>query len=245
MSISSHYTREILDELNFVATWLPSTTLVPGDVCQMNDGMLRRIGALDDFNVSFETEPGSTESTIEYKSAGAVSVTAKAAGSAALKGSGLGEPEAGLHISFAKENAILLMLTDCASSRIANVHSVGQQVLTQHAAGLWPDDYVVVTEAVACGASTILVSSSTEASIDLSFSAAVETAGFSLATANAGLQSKTERNIGFRAVSAPGLTPLLRTSGVVQRFLRPDQFRGGDAASDVDFAAVSYDDFAE
>ncbi|WP_299676138.1 hypothetical protein [uncultured Roseobacter sp.] len=245
MSINLHYTREILEELNYVATWFPTTTLAPGEVCDMRGGQLKPVGSLEDFDITFETEPGSAESTIEYKSAGAVSIKTKAAGSAELPGSALKEAEAGLHITFARENAILLTLTGCEARRIARLHQVGQQVLAKHNEGAWPKGYVVVTEALTCGASTILVASSDNAAIDLSAKGAFGAMALTLANANAGLEMRTESNIGFRTISSPGLTPLLRTSGIVPRFLRPDEFRGGAEEADVDFAAVSYDDLEE
>lgn len=242
MALSDWYTRELLEELNYVATWLPTTVLAPGSVCDMRDGQLKLLGSLEELGIEAVVESGSAESTIEYKTAGAVSVLTKLEGEAPLPGSALSAAEAGLRITFSREGAILLMLTDCAAHRISNLRAVGEQVLELHNAGDWPRGQVVVTEALTCGHSTIFISSGKNAAIDLVGSASADAGPITIADLNAGLEMRAESDIGIRFLSSPGLTPLVRTSGIVRRMIRDDVFRTANAPDAFGFATVSYDE---
>jgi len=53
MRIHEQYTREVLEQLNYVATWLPTVRLAPGDVCDMRGHELRVVSHLDEFDVDF------------------------------------------------------------------------------------------------------------------------------------------------------------------------------------------------
>lgn len=244
MSIHERYTKEIVDELNYVATWLPTVRLAPGDVCDMHGHELRVVSHLSEFDVDFELEDRPVESDMEYSSSGAVTMHLKAGGEPPPTGSALSVDEAGVSLSFGRTGAVVLRLADCSAKRIRSLHDVGKQVLRLHEAGEWPEGYVVVTETVVAGASTIIISSGSDAGVDLVAKGSVGPAGLSLASLDAGFQVKREREIGAKFVSMPGLTPLVRVSGVKKRFLRDDVFRSAAEAEEVAFGAVGYDDFS-
>jgi len=169
----------------------------------------------------------------------------KAQGETPPTGSLLNVEDAGITCSFSRSGAVVLQLTGCTGLNIGNLINVGQQVLHRQGAGEWPEGHVVVSEVVRAGASTIIISSESGAGIDLAVKGAVGTGLLSLASLNAGLNVKAQRKIGAQFVSAPGLTPLVRTKGIKKRFLRPDQFRGGPAPDPFEFADVDYASFGK
>lgn len=244
MALHSRYTEGVHDELNYLATWLPTVLLAPGDVCTLEDLQLQKVGTLADFGIAFEAKDAPVKTDFEYSSADEVSIDIKAAGQAPIAGSALAIEDAGLTVRFANAGAVLLRLAGCTSRQIANLHAVGQQVLALHRQDQWPEGYVVITETVTAGASTILISQGKDASLDLSAKGGVQAGTVTLASLDAGLQVKRETRIGAKFIAESGLTPLVLASGVRKRFLRPDDFRTREApqgeTAAFDFVAVDY-----
>ncbi len=250
MPIHHQYTSEIHEQLNYNATWLPTVRLVPGDICRLDGHEIQVVSHLNEFGVTFELEDRPVESDFEYSSAGVVSLHSKLSGQPPPAGSMLALTEAGISLSFARSEAVVLRLAQCSAKRLKSIHQVGEQILKLNAQGKWPEGYVVVTEAVTAGASTIIISNGKDAGLDLAAKADAGAGPLTLASLDAGWQVKRESKIGAKFISLPGLTPLVRVSGIQKRFLRPDQFRspkgsGPSAASGqpVAFGSVDYTDY--
>jgi hypothetical protein len=243
MPIHEQYTQEVLEQLNYVATWLPTVRLAPGDVCDMRGHELRVVSRLDEFDVAFALEDRPVQSDFEYASAGAVSVQFKVGGEPPPIGSALKVEEAGISMAFARSEAVVLRMADCSGKRIQSLHQVGAQVLELHEKGRWPEGYVVVTEIVESGASTIIISNGSDAGMDLVAKGSVGQGPLTLVSLDANLQVKRESKIGAKFISMPGLTPLVRVSGIQRRFLRPDRFRSGQEPQEFSFGFVNYTDY--
>ena len=247
MELHEQYTSEVYDQLNYVATWLPTEKLSPGDVCTMHDNHLRVVSNLSEFEIPFEVEDTSVDTDIEYSSERAVSVQLKAKGDPPPVGSALVLEEAGIMLSFGRANAVLLRLAACTSQRIKSLHSVGERVLALHNAQKWPDGYVVIAQVIKAGASSIIISKGSDAAIALVAKGGVGAGLLTLASLDAGLQVKRESKIGAKFIAAPGLTPLAVTAGIQKRFLRDDRFRSPRPASASApanaFGRVDYSDF--
>ena len=54
MAIHIAYTKEILEQLNYNATWLPTVQLAPGDVCDIRGNEMRLMSNLKEFEIPFE-----------------------------------------------------------------------------------------------------------------------------------------------------------------------------------------------
>ena len=240
MALYSSYVDEIRDNLNYTATWLPTVILRAGDVCDISGGQLRRVGSLAEYGIQPEVANSDVRSEIHYASAGSVTINVKAKGDPPPSGSLLSLSEAGIALAFNRSGAVVLQLTGCTGSSIRNLRQVGDAVLDVYHRREWTDGYVVVTETVLAGASTILISSESGASIDLIAGGAAAAAGITLASLNAGLDVKSQSKIGAQFISAPGLTPLVRTSGVKPHIFRPDTFRGA-AVAPFEFVDVDVD----
>ena len=244
MALHDQYTSEILEQLNYNATWLPTVQLKPGDVCDLRGNEIQVVSHLDEFKVVFELEDRPVATDIEYASGGAVSIRVKLKGEPMLEGSLLDVNDAGISLSFGRSQAVVLRMAKCASKRLKSLQKVGAQVLAQHNAGTWPEDYVVVTETVSAGASTIIISNGENAGMDLTAKADVSGGVLTLASLDARFQVKRESKIGAKFVAVPGLTPLVRVSGIQKRFLRPDRFKSAGAPLPENvFGPVDYIDY--
>jgi hypothetical protein len=252
MGMNQRYTKELRDHTNYLAIWLPNVQVAPGDLGRIKNHQFTFVGRLSDFDIAFEHEEGPTLADFEYFSKGAVSVDIKLAGDAPAAGSGLAQAEAGLTLSFSREHAVAFRAADCRSTRIANTLAVGRAVLALDEKDEWPDDVVVVTEVIEAGSATILIASSKGGKIDLRVSGTADVHAIHIADAEAGLGITRSSNMGMQVVAESGLTPLIRTSGVRKRFLRPDVFRGRAGAAEAHpgppepaFVEVDYADYLD
>lgn len=249
MNMSRWYAREMKDNTNYLPTWLPNVRVAPGDVGRITDFQFTPLGNLDQLGVPFHAEDGNAPSDFEYYSAGSVSMMLKLAGEAPFTGSVLKQAEAGVTVTFGRENAIAFRCSDCTSARITDQLSLGKQVLTLHGRGEWPADLVVVTEVVSAGSATVLISSAVDASVDLRAGGTVGAAQINLAAVDAGFQVVRTSNMGIQIVAETGLTPLIRTSGLRARLFRPKVFRGGGPGKvnepSLRFVNVEYEDYAD
>ncbi len=249
MSMSRWYAKEVRDNTSYLPTWLPIVRVAPGDVGRITDFQFTPLGNLGHFGVPFHLEEGGAPSDIEYYSAGSVSIALKLAGEAPVPGSVLTQAEAGLRVTFGRENAVAFRCSGCTSARIPDQLSLGKQVLALHERGEWPEDLVVVTEVISAGAATVLISSAVNASVDLRAGGRIGSGPVNLAAGDAGFQVVRASNMGMQVVAETGLTPLIRTSGVRARLFRPRVFRGGGprrpGEPSLRFVDVSYDDYED
>jgi hypothetical protein len=247
MALHDQYTSEIFEQLNYNATWLPTVQLTPGDVCDLRGHEIQRVSHLSEFDIPFVVEDGPVPTDFDYKSAGGVSIQFKLKGDPPPTGSLLEVDDAGVSLSFSRSQAVVLRLAKCTSKRLKSLQQVGQQIIAKHNAGTWPEGYVVVTEIVTAGAATIIVSNGEKAGMDLTAKAGVGTGPLTLASLDADLQVKRESNIGAKFVAIPGLTPLVRVSGIQKRFFRPDAFGASRSqtasVSSSAFGQVDYSDY--
>jgi hypothetical protein len=243
MAIHDQYTKEIHEELDYNATWLPTVQLAPGDVCDLRGHQIQVVSHLNEFEIPFELENSPVATDIEYASAGGVSIQFKASGEPPPTGSLLDVSDAGISLSFTRSQGVVLRMAKCTSKRLKSKEKVGDQILARHYAGRWPEGYVVVTEIVSAGASTIIISSGEGAGLDLKAKGGVGKGSLTLASLDAGLEVKRESKIGAKFVAVPGLTPLVHVSGIQKRLFRLDAFRGSGQQGPATFSAVDYADY--
>ena len=87
MSINRYYIQEIRDEFNYLATWLPTTSVSPGDVGRIINHQYQPLTTLHNLGIPFETIDNHVQADFEYHSSNAVHTTLKAAGQAPIAGS--------------------------------------------------------------------------------------------------------------------------------------------------------------
>ncbi len=242
MSISKQYTQELQDKTNYSATWLPTIQVSVGDIGRIEQYQYQPLTSLEKLGVPFQVTAGQVQADFEYSSSGAVSLGFKAAGQAPLPGSALTLAEAGVHIHFSRENAVVFRAAGCASTVIANRGELEEEIIRRYKAGEWKKEWVVLMEVVSAASATILIASGSGASLDLRAAGQLSAAHFNLADVQAGIQVAQEANIATKIIAASRLTPLFKAAGIRQRIFRPDVIVRG-SQSDLAFASVDYDDF--
>jgi hypothetical protein len=248
LSINKQYTKEIKDEINYSATWLPTIKVSPGDVGRFTDYQYEHQTTLRELGIPFEKTNGKVKDSIDYSSANAVSIDAKAAGQAPLAGSSIAQAAAGVSIKFKRENAIIFRLSGCRSNRIKDENYLREEILSRYKLGNWDDSMVVVTEAIVAEKATILISSGKNSQIDLQVHGKVNAPAADLASIDANFQISKESDIAMKIIASENLTPLFKAHGIRKHFLREPTFGGGPTSDeepgvDVVFNEVDYGDF--
>jgi len=244
MNIARQYTQELRDHTQYSGTWLPTIRVSPGDIGRIEHYQYQALTSLAQQGVPFQVTPGQVQADFEYASAGAVSLGFKLSGQAPLAGSALTQAEAGVHIRFSRENALVFRAAGCVSAAIANRLQLEKEIIARYRAGNWEKEWVVILEVVSAQSATILISSGRSAALDLRAAGKISAAHFNLADAQAGLEVVQESNISTRILATRQLTPLFKAAGIRKRFLQPGYVvRGG--LPDVAFTSLDYEDFDE
>jgi hypothetical protein len=242
MSVAKQYTKELKQQTNYSATWLPMVPVQLGDIGRLENYQWTRESSLQAKNIAFDGDEGPA-ADISYASRGSVRATGGASVATSGATSAVGAVNAKLHLEFKREGALVFEITGARSLRIVDVQAVGNQILDLYQNDQWEYDLVVITEVVSAGSATVLVASSGGASIDLGAEGnAVPSLG-NLAKLGASLQYSNEQSIGVRVIGSTSLTPLFRAARVEPRLLSGSRFRsvrrvGGGALASVDYADI-------
>lgn len=226
MKTGKKYTNELKRQFGYLATWLPSTPLELGDIGILRRNEFVKISNVKNEGLTFDIREDETKSDVEHSSNGAVSLTAKAAGTVAPQGSVLSEADAGLIVEFTKENAILFKVNGTTSPSIKDQVKLGNQILERYKNGNWNKEWVVITELVKAESGTIIISSSSKGRIELKASGDIDAGKIDIADAELGLEMAFSRDLSTKILAENSLTPLFRASKVKGRLLDGPVFKG-------------------
>ncbi|WP_432097871.1 hypothetical protein [Streptomyces sp. WAC 04229] len=207
-----------------------------GDVGVLRDGEFERKGTFEELygvRVASRPAPDST-SRFHCDSSGSVRLhTTMGAGAG-------GVTDASLALDFDRADAVLFHAIGCRSQEIENIHEVEARMKERHAQGLWPRNYVVVTEVTLAERTTVLMSDADGDRVELKAAAAPGLAGFDLLTSSLGVSWVGGTSTTLQILSEGDLVPLYRVRGMVRRLMRdaePSFLGGKDAEPDVEWYA--------
>jgi len=218
------YSEEIKSKFGYWATWLPSVPLSLGDIGIVNNGVFTRIASIEDFNLTFEIKENQTEDDLEYSSKGQVSISTKLSGTVSPQGSSLLDADAGFIVEFGNENSIYFKINESRVSLISNSQKLGHQIIDLYKSGKWNKHWAVITEIVKAESSTILISNSMNAKIELKANANINLAKLDIADAKFALGATFTKGLDTKIFSINGLTPLFKTQGIKTRIFLPPNF---------------------
>lgn len=252
MSLAQQYTSEIAKGLQYLPIWLPIKTLTLGTVGTIQKNVFEPEGNLNGMGVPFTPSPSRSEGTMRYNSNDGVSIQFKAAGSAPVAGSALSTADAGVAVKFSRSNAVVFEASGCRIEAIADVGTLGRRLIELYGSGEWNKDYYVVTEVVKADVTTILISSSAGASLELKAGGDIHAASLSLASLEAQFSTASTAKMGYELVAKEGLTPLFKAWRVrgwfstrwETAFMQSDEPPGeGEEAPDIPvFSQMTVDD---
>ncbi len=162
---------------------------------------------------------GSSTAHLKHYSAGQVSVSFKAAGTAPPQGSALALEEAGFTIELGQENSVVFEAVGCRHERFADVDDVGSQILDRVDAKLWRLDYVLITEVVRADSATVLISKGGRARFEASIrGGGGEFGAVSIGDAKLGIAVRRSSSLGIEIAAQTDLTPLYTAYRVRKRW---------------------------
>ena len=129
MSINKTYTKELNENLNYTATWLPNVQLSLGDVGVLDKYAFSYRTNLKKLGIPYqESQPGAA-ATFRHVSSDSVRSDLKISGAAPIAGSMLGDADAGITFSFGSKHAIVFLATDCTIRKIVDQEPLKRAIL--------------------------------------------------------------------------------------------------------------------
>lgn len=207
MGLADRYCENIHKNIEpYYATWLPTVPVKLGDYGKMDGKIFIRQGNIKtDFGVDFTVEADTDSGDFEYKSSGTNAVNANAGGTAGLV-------KALLTITFSNQYDVFFVAASCLADQMNNVPSVVEQLTPQFKAKKMKG-YMVVTQVVKAGTSTIAVSSDKGSQLVIEASSP-EIPSVDLKAPQGQFSVKSEQNISFKVVAKGGLIPLFQLEEV-------------------------------
>lgn len=213
--IAKIYTKAIRRNMKpLFANWEPGRPLELGDFGIIADNTFVYIGNIKDEGMTFDVRKDETKDRKSFSSEGSTEIQLYAKGSTTVHGAV--NAKAALEIAFTSEDAVFFNAAECTYDMIRNKAALGREIMKRKKDGSWKRKWVIVTDIVKAGSTTILVSGGKSSSVSLEAKGDVEK--IDLADASLGLSVKRVRNVGYEVIAEEGMTPLLGLSGIRRRF---------------------------
>lgn len=220
------YIKEIKEKFGYLATWLPGSPLSLGDIGVLNDNSFSRLGSVKDksFGINFNEILDESEDDLEYSSKGQVTITNKISGNISNGASSLLNTDVGIIVDFGRENSVYFKSIKSRVNLISDSISLGEDILKLYHAGKWNKNWVVITELVKVESSTILISNSQNARIELKANANINSKVIDIADSKFEFGVNFSKGLETKIISANGLTPLFKARGIKSRIFLPPTF---------------------
>ncbi|MGW6619786.1 hypothetical protein ACWF99_01065 [Nocardia sp. NPDC055002] len=164
-AVYQQYAAEMHERFGFLATWLPSGLVEPGDVGVLVNGKFEKVTTLTTLGVPYSLDTPGHNGHLDYSSAQTVRVTETAGVDAADLVS------SSLTISFGRSGATFLQAADTSELKIADLHLLEGELKRRYAHHQWLPEYLVVHKVVRTGPAVIFVSNERDAHIGLRLNA--------------------------------------------------------------------------
>ncbi|MFO0614716.1 MAG: hypothetical protein U0414_19170 [Polyangiaceae bacterium] len=211
-SAEEQYTDDINDRFGgYFAAWTPGAPVALGDYGFLEDNAFRRVGNLASLGIAFKRmEDPSAETIGPFKSSASTQVSFKAAGTAVPPGSVFTQAEAGLSIEFSEEHSTVFVAEDCRQPQIEDLVALEDVLRDRYDKDKWDRHWRIVATVVESSATSVLISSSSQARVDLKVDAGLGAPGLAtLGNASAGLSVASSRNMELVFLAKPA-TPLFK-----------------------------------
>ncbi|MBU4566449.1 MAG: hypothetical protein KMY53_05935 [Desulfarculus sp.] len=220
-SIVDIYAGEVHRNLKpLYANWDPGRQARLGDVGILKDDVFIHVTSLDNLGVSFNTRDDPASDHKFFISQNGSKVTSHAKGS--LDANGIAFVNAALEVEFTSDKAVMFNAADCSYSMIDDKNKLGQEVMDLYKNKKWKKKWVVITDLITSGSTTLAISGGSTSSIV--FQATGNVQQIDLADASLGLSVAKSQQIGYQLVASHGLTPLFGLCKIQSNFWYGNQF---------------------
>lgn len=208
-SLAENYAETIHDEWEEVyATWPVSQPVTLGDYGELEDGIFRRLGNIEQFDINEPVKTDLNDAVIEYKSSDSVTVNFITKGS--VSHSGINLANAGLEMSFEGKNSFFFQAAKGKWDFFKSPFNLGTKIMAlyEREDSPWQRKWVVVTNLLRAGATSVIASKGSNASVVFEAGDG-DIPAIDLTDASINVSVRRESNIGLKVVAAKGMTPLL------------------------------------
>ncbi len=213
------YTKGIKRMLsNHWAAWLPETHFAIGDFGTLNGYLFEKVGRLDELKLKYYVETDTDSSPLDISSESGVAVSFKAAGETNPSFSYIAGGESGLKIEFGAQGAFILQAAEMFGSEVGDRLNLRRQIIGAFNRGVWEKDWLVITRLLKATSATVLISKSSNASLELTAQANMSGAVAALGSANAGITIKHQQGETLGMIGGKNLTPLFQLSRLKTSF---------------------------
>jgi hypothetical protein len=213
------YTKGIKRKLeNYWAAWLPGTHFAIGDVGTLNGYVFEKVGTLDELKLRHYAVTDADPSPLDISSASGVAVSFKAAGETNSSFSHIGAADAGMKIEFGAQGAFILQAPEMFASEVGDRLNLRRQIIGAFNKGDWEKDWLVITRLLKAPSATVLISRSSNASLELTAKANLSGAVAALGAADAGITIKHQQGDTVSMIGGRNVTPLFQLSRLKTSF---------------------------
>jgi len=206
------------------AAWLPGTRFAIGDVGTLNGYLFEKVGTLDELNVKYYAETDNDPSPLDISSESGIAVSFKAAGETNSLFEHVGAAEAGLKIQFGSPGAFIIQAPETFESDMGDRLNLRRQIIDAFTERIWEKDWLVITRLVTATSATVLISKSSNASLELGAKANLLGTVATLGAANAGISVKYQQGDTISMIGGRNVTPLFQLSRLKSSFFGAPKF---------------------
>jgi hypothetical protein len=206
IGVAEVYAKEINQNFKkLFANWEPSYPVNLGDYGTIDDKLFSPLGNILDFGISFDICEDTVKSHKQFSPQGSVVMSFHAKGSVQMNGVLNVNPC--LELSFNKENTVFFNAAGCEYHCIKNKLNLGSELKRLLSQNQWNKNWVVVTDVIKAGSTTIVVAGSDASKAIIEATVSVEP--IDLADSSIGFRLLNASSINYQVVSKPGIIPLI------------------------------------
>lgn len=212
---SKFYLQHMNDKTGYRATWDPGRPLKIGQIGKLDQNNVFNVfSSLEKEGIPIEVMSDPSAIAMDYTSHENINITAKLSGSAPIAGSVLSDVDAGFNFEFKSDKSIVFQTSGHKTHQITNLAEIENHILEKFDNGNWDRDWLIITQLVEADTATIIISNSSNGSLDLKAKASVAAGDLKLTDASLGLTVAKEKGSTLKYIAQSGLTPLYRLMGI-------------------------------
>lgn len=213
------YTKGIKRKLeNYWAAWLPGTHFAIGDIGTLNGYLFEKVGTLDELKLKYDAETATDPSPLNISSDSGVAVSFKAAGETNPSFAHTGAAEAGVKIEFGAQGAFILQAPETYESDVGDRLSLRRRIISAFKKGVWEKEWLVITRLLSTASATVLISKSSNASLECTTKAHLSGVVAALGAVDAGISIKYQQGDTISMIGGKNVTPLFQLSRLKTSF---------------------------
>jgi len=209
--IGKVYTQEVHNNLApLYANWDPGKRVDIGDYGTIEGASFNYIGKVASKGIQFSVLPSTGETQREFMSKSGGSFEVFAQGQA--RPGGVVAANAGVDIQFTSQDSVFFNAGGCTYEMVEDKDALGRAILDLVRQKKWDKHWVVLTDRVRAGATTIAMSASSSAGVTLQAAANLPT--IDLASGSLKLTASRTKDVAYTIVTESNLTPLIGFCGI-------------------------------